>query len=88
MVSVHRADQLRRLAPFSYLNHSFILSLNVKVCIRFIAFLQILLCFFIYQELCWMKGLCMSFTSSCFLFPVRGEGGGKSLRTGGGINKC
>ena len=38
MISVYRADQLKRFAPFSYLNHSFILSLNVKVCIRFIVF--------------------------------------------------
>ena len=36
---------LKRYAPFLYLNHSFILSLNVKVCIGFIAFLQISLCF-------------------------------------------
>ena len=41
MISVYRADQLKRFAPFSYLNHSFILSLNVKVCIRFMVFLQI-----------------------------------------------
>ena len=27
---------LKRFAPFSYLNHSFILCLNVKVCIRFL----------------------------------------------------
>ena len=37
---------LKRSAPFSYLNHSFILSLNGKVCIRFL-FLQISLCFFL-----------------------------------------
>ena len=30
--------------------------------------------FFICQELCWMRGLWISFKSSCFLFPVRGEG--------------
>ena len=47
MISFYRADQLRRLTPFSYLNHSFILSLNVKVCIRFIAFLQISLFFYL-----------------------------------------
>ena len=41
---------LKRFALFSYLNHSFILSLNVKVCIRFIVFLEISLCqFFICQ---------------------------------------
>ena len=64
---------LKRFAPFSYLNHLFILSLNVKVCIRFITFLQISLCFFICQELSWMRGLCISLTYSCFLFPVGGE---------------
>ena len=73
MIIFYRAGQLKGFAPFSYLNHSFILSLNVKVCIRFIVFLQISLCFFICQELCWMRGLCISFTSSCFLFPVGGE---------------
>ena len=36
---------VEEVAPFSYLNHSFILSLNVKVCTRFIVFLQISLCF-------------------------------------------
>ena len=43
--------------------------------------------FFIFRELCWMRGLCISFTSSCFLFPV--EGGVKSLRNGveGGMLK-
>ena len=69
MISVYRADQLKRFAPFSYLNHSFILSLNVKVCIRFIVFLQISISFFICQKLCWMRVLCISFASSCFLFP-------------------
>ena len=41
MISVYRAYQLKRFTPFSYLNHSFIWSLNVKVCIMFIVFLQI-----------------------------------------------
>ena len=36
---------LKRFAPFSYLNHSFILTLNIKVCIRFIVFPKISLCF-------------------------------------------
>ena len=49
---------LKRFAPFSYLNHSFILCLNVKVCIRF---LPISLFFFICQELYWMRGLYISF---------------------------
>ena len=93
MISVYRADQLKRFGPFSYLNHSFLLTQNVEVRIRFIAFLQISRCFFIYQELwldvlfflCqelyWMRDFCISFTSSCFLFPV--EGTVESLRTGG-----
>ena len=67
---------LTRFAPFSYLNHSFILSLNVRICVRFIVFLQISLCFLICQELCWIRGLCIYFISSCFLFPV----GGRELR--------
>ena len=28
MISIYRADQLKRFAPFAYLNHSFILNLN------------------------------------------------------------
>ena len=32
--------------------------------------------FFICQGLCWMRCLCISFTCSCFLFPVGGGGGG------------
>ena len=49
--------------------------------------------FFICQELYWMRVLCISFTSSCFLFPVGGgsknfddwgEGELKKFRTGGG----
>ena len=61
---------LKRFAPFSYLNYSFILSLNVKVCIRFIVFLQISLYFFICQEML-DERLCVSFTSSCSLFLAR-----------------
>ena len=41
---------VKRFTLFSYFNCSFILSRNVKVCIRFIVFLQISL-FFICQEL-------------------------------------
>ena len=82
---------LTRFAPFSYLNHSFILSLNVRVCVRFIVFLQISLCFLICQELCWIRGLCIYFTSSCFLFPVGGRGLRWSLKIlglgrGGGVS--
>ena len=82
MISVYRTDQSKRFAPLSYLNYSYILSLNVKFCsrFRFIVFLQISLYFFICQVLCWMRGLCISFTSPCFLFPV--GGGVKGLRTG------
>ena len=47
MIIVYRADNLKRFAPFSYLNHSFTLSVNVKVCIRLIVFLQILLFFYL-----------------------------------------
>ena len=77
-----REGLLERFAPFSYFSHSFILSLNVKICIRFIVFLQISVCFFICQELCWVRGLCISVTSSCFLFPVRG--GNKKFEDCGG----
>ena len=83
MISVYRDGHLKRFAPFSYLNHSFIFSLNVKVCIRFTIFLQISLCFFLCQELCWMRDLCISFTSSCFLFPV--GGGSKMFEGWGGL---
>ena len=41
---------LKRFAPFSYLNHSFILGLNLKVWIRFIVFLKISLCFLIVKS--------------------------------------
>ena len=37
----------KRFASFSYLNYSFILSLNVKVCIRFDVFFQISLFLFV-----------------------------------------
>ena len=47
---------------------------------RFIVFLQISLCFFICQELCWMRGLCISFTSSCFMFFVSSQRGGRSKK--------
>ena len=72
----YRADQLKRFAPFSYLNHSFILSLNVKVCIRFTVFLQISLCFFICQELCWSYDESYVAFTHIFMFFVsswRGE---------------
>ena len=88
MISVYRADQLKRFAPFSYLNHSVMVKVkvnNVKACIRFPVFLVISLCFSICQELCWMRYLCISFTSSCLLFPV---GRGSKKFEDWGIKKC
>ena len=38
---------LKRFGLFLYLNHSFILSLNVRICIRFIVFLQISFVFYL-----------------------------------------
>ena len=70
MITVHKADQLKRFAPFLYLSHSFILSVNVKVCITFIVLLQISLCFFLCQESYWMRGVCIR---------LGGEGGGGGL---------
>ena len=86
--------RFEEFASFSYLNHSFIVSLNVKVSIRFIVFLQIYFCFFFFifmfyvfyffisffYYLCWMKGLCIA---SHHVFCFQSEGGVKSLRTGG-----
>ena len=77
---------LKRFAAFSYLisylNHSFISSLNVKVCIRFIVFLQISLCLFVKsyvgREVCALASHVMFFVSSREGVRV------KSLRTGGG----
>ena len=75
--------RFEEFASFSYLNHSFIVSLNVKVSIRLIVFLQIYLFFFFYfYVLCFLffyfffllfmldERFVHSFTS-CFLFPVR-----------------
>ena len=82
MISVYRADQLKRFATFSYLKHSFILSLNVKVCIRFTAFLQISLTFlFLKSYVGWE--IC-ALASHLHVFCFQLEGGVKSLRTGGG----
>ena len=57
---------------FECLNHSLISSRNITVCIRFIVFLQVSFCYFICKEFCWMRSLCISFKSLCFLFPVGG----------------
>ena len=86
MISVYRAGQLKRFEPFPYLNHSYILSLNVKVRIRFTVFLQISLCFFICQELCWIRDFLHWFCALdlCIVFCFQLEGGAKSLRIGRG----
>ena len=75
-----------------YLSHIWTIqlsSVNVKVFIRCIVFLQI--SFFVCWQLCWIRGFCISFTSSFFLFPVGGRGelevwglgvGIKNFRTG------
>ena len=76
MITVHKADQLKRFAPFLYLSHSFILSVNVKVCITFIVLLQISLCFFLCQESYWMRGVCIRLGGG-------GGGGGGGGRLGG-----
>ena len=54
-----------------------------KFFIRFIVFFQFSLCFSICQKLCWMRGLCISFTSLCFFVSSR-RGGLEGLRTGRG----
>ena len=53
-----------------------LLSLNVKVCIRFIIFLQISICIFF---ICMIRGLCIASHLVCF----PSKGGVKNLRTGG-----
>ena len=70
---------LKRFAPFSYLDHSFILSLNVKVCIRFIAFLKISLCFLFVK--CYVGWQVCALASHFHVFCFQSEGGVKSLRT-------
>ena len=57
-----------------------LLILNIKVYIRFIVFLQISLCFFICRQVCWIRGLCISFLSACFSFAVGGEFEGWGVR--------
>ena len=44
--------------------------------------------FLIFEEFCWMRGLCISFTSSCFLFLVGGgfEDWGRGGVGGEGVN--
>ena len=90
MISFYRTDQVNRFAPLSYLKHSFISSLNVKVCIRFVVFLQISLCFcFFFSYVGWEVCAFASHVNA-FCFQSKGggvgeEGGGrvKYLRTGG-----
>ena len=83
MISVYRADQLKRFAPFSCLNHSFISSLNVKVCIGFIAFLQISLSFF-YLSRVMLDERFVHQLQIIFFVSSRNWGRVKSWRTGGG----
>ena len=71
-----RGGLLKRSAPFSYLNHSFILSLNGKVCIRFL-FLQISLCFFLSKVM--LDERFVDQLHLCF-FCFQSEGGVQSLR--------
>ena len=65
-----------------------LLSLNLKPYFRFMIFIQISFCFIICWQLCWIRGLCISFTFSCFLFPVEvgskkfEDRGLKNFRTG------
>ena len=87
-MSIYRADQLKRFARFSYLNHSHFLtlSLNVKVCIRFIVFLQISLFFYLSRVM-----LDEGFVHQLhiFIFFVSGRGGRvknfEDWRGGGGL---
>ena len=64
---------------FESLKNSFILSLNVKVCVRFIVFLQISLFF---QELCWM--IC-ALASHHHVICFQSGGSKKSEDWGGGL---
>ena len=82
MVSVYRADQLKRFGCFSYLNHLFILSLNVKVYIRFTVFLQIPLCFFYLSRVNVGWETC-ALASNLHDFCFQLEGEVKSLSTWG-----
>ena len=79
MISVYRTDQMKRFAP-SYLNHSFISSLNVKVCICFVVCSDFTFVLFFGLEV-FVLGLCLCL---CNVFCYQSEGGVKSLRTGGG----
>ena len=81
MISVCRADQLKRFAPFSLLNQSFIFSLNVKVCISFVVFLQISVFFlfvksYVGWEICALASRLHVFVS------IGGESKKKNFRTG------
>ena len=81
MISVYRADQLKRFAPFSYLNHSFILSLNVKVCIRFMVFLQIPL--FLYLSRVMLDERFVHQLHIFMFFCFQSEGGVKNFQDWG-----
>ena len=78
---------LKRFAAFSYLisylNHSFISSLNVKVCIRFIVFLQISLCLFVKSYVGW-EVCALASHVNVFCFQSRG-GKSKKFEDWGGL---
>ena len=82
MISVYRTDQVKRFAPLSYLNHSFISSLNVKVCTRFVVFLQISLCFCCFFLVMLDERFAFASHVNAFCFQSKG-GRVKCLRTGG-----
>ena len=70
---------LKRFAPFSYLNHSFILSLNVKVYIRFIVFLHmpwVKKCYFLRKFCVCTKCMISYYHYSCslILLPLLSKG--------------
>ena len=90
MTSVYRTDQLKKFTPFTYSHHSFILSLNVKVCIRFTVFLQISLSFlfvksYVGWEVCALASHLHVFVSSRRRGGGRGQG--KKFKDWGGEGK-
>ena len=80
MISTYRADQLKRFVPFSYLNHSVIELRFILGLLHFFRFHFVFFSLLTVMLVCWLRGLCISFTSC--LLPVKG-GRVKSLRSGG-----